>query len=265
MTDLREDHVETCSEDGVADPMEAGVEEEVPEVAYASEVAEGEGASADGVADGASHGPAPSDATPAMHALLDDTQVDMTRRAVMPKPAPAPDDGPDIQERLGRLERSASRLRVAVAVLAVLLVASASVGAAAVSQGAERLNGLSAQAAATEETLNSQIAELEERVSELAEKQGTSIIPWGGSSESAVEEEGDEPLRAAQLAELVGEKWSNAQRILEAYGVDSADLVVITDDGGRVFDASNWTVTMVVDMEETGQVAVHLRHDTAWS
>lgn len=74
----------------------------------------------------------------------------------------------------------------------------------------------------------------------------------------------DEPLRAALIVEIVGEKWSNAQRILDALEVDQNDLVLITDDGGQVFDPANWTVTLVADLEDSGKVAVHLRHDIDW-
>ena len=38
----------------------------------------------------------------------------------------------------------------------------------------------------------------------------------------------------------------------------------MTDDGGAVFDAGNWTVTMVADLDDSGQIAVYLRHDIDW-
>lgn len=70
------------------------------------------------------------------------------------------------------------------------------------------------------------------------------------------------PLRAADIVDIVGEKWSNAQKILEALGVDVNDLVVLTNDGDRVIDPSNWTVTRVADLDAENAVAVYLRHDT---
>ena len=39
-------------------------------------------------------------------------------------------------------------------------------------------------------------------------------------------------------------------------------LVLITDDGGQVINPSNWTVTLVADLADSGKIAVHLRHDT---
>lgn len=83
----------------------------------------------------------------------------------------------------------------------------------------------------------------------------------GAASDAADDESPDDRLRAADIVEIVGEKWSNAQRILDALGVDQNDLVLITDDGGSVFVADNWTVTLVADLEDSGKVAVHLRHD----
>lgn len=81
-----------------------------------------------------------------------------------------------------------------------------------------------------------------------------------GSRDS--EAQGAPAFTAADLTEIVGEKWSNAQRILDAYGVDMDSLVLITDDGGQVINPSNWTVTLVADLADSGKVAVHLRHDT---
>lgn len=81
-----------------------------------------------------------------------------------------------------------------------------------------------------------------------------------GSRDSGAQ--GAPAFTAADLTEIVGEKWSNAQRILDAYGVDMDSLVLITDDGGQVINPSNWTVTLVADLADSGKVSVHLRHDT---
>lgn len=72
-------------------------------------------------------------------------------------------------------------------------------------------------------------------------------------------------LTAADLSEIVGEKWSNAQKILEAYGVDTSELVIITDDGGQVMNARNWTVTLVADLKDSDLIAVHLHHDVSYT
>lgn len=85
-----------------------------------------------------------------------------------------------------------------------------------------------------------------------------------GANEDAEDTGGVDPdnLRAADLLDIIGESWANAQRILDSYGVDQADLVINTDDGGMVWNPANWTVTLVTDLDEPGRVAVYLRHDS---
>ncbi len=85
-----------------------------------------------------------------------------------------------------------------------------------------------------------------------------------GADEDAEDKDGVDPdnLRAADLLDIIGESWANAQRILDSYGVDQADLVINTDDGGMVWNPANWTVTLVTDLDEPGRVAVYLRHDS---
>lgn len=85
-----------------------------------------------------------------------------------------------------------------------------------------------------------------------------------GADEDAEDAGGVDPdnLRAADLLDIIGESWANAQRILDSYGVDQADLVINTDDGGVVWNPANWTVTLVTDLDEPGRVAVYLRHDS---
>lgn len=85
-----------------------------------------------------------------------------------------------------------------------------------------------------------------------------------GADEDAEDTGGVDPdnLRAADLLDIIGESWANAQRILDSYGVDQADLVINTDDGGMVWNPANWTVTLVTDLDEPGRVAVYLRHDS---
>lgn len=85
-----------------------------------------------------------------------------------------------------------------------------------------------------------------------------------GADEDAEDKDAVDPdnLRAADLLDIIGESWANAQRILDSYGVDQADLVINTDDGGMVWNPANWTVTLVTDLDEPGRVAVYLRHDS---
>ncbi len=85
-----------------------------------------------------------------------------------------------------------------------------------------------------------------------------------GADEDANDKGGVDPddLRAADLLDIIGESWANAQRVLDSYGVHQADLVINTDDGGMVWNPANWTVTLVTDLDEPGRVAVYLRHDS---
>ena len=64
---------------------------------------------------------------------------------------------------------------------------------------------------------------------------------------------------AIDTSDLAGEKWSNAKKILEVRGADVGSIVVLTDDGKDVWDASNWTVESI-DVED-GALTAHLVHD----
>ncbi len=61
-------------------------------------------------------------------------------------------------------------------------------------------------------------------------------------------------------SDLVGEKWSNAKKKLEVRGADVDSIVVLTDDGKSVWDASNWTVASIA--VEDGALTAHLTHDS---
>ena len=78
-----------------------------------------------------------------------------------------------------------------------------------------------------------------------------------GADEDANDKGGVDPddLRAADLLDIIGESWANARRILDSYGVDQADLVINTDDGGMVWNPANWTVTLVTDLDEPGRIS----------
>lgn len=151
-------------------------------------------------------------------------------------PAPGADAGDTA------LGRRIVRLRRAVVALAVVLVALGS--------------GLGVLAWQVH-TLSTEVSGLHAQIATIR----TSI------SEMAAEDRDDEDasdLRAADLIDIIGESWANAQRILTARDIDPADLTLITDDGGAVINPANWTVTLVADLDEPGQVAVYLRHDS-WS
>lgn len=60
------------------------------------------------------------------------------------------------------------------------------------------------------------------------------------------------------LDKVTGQKWSNAQTLLQAYGW-KGKIATITDDGKAVIDPSNWTVTKTEKAE--GVVLFYLRHD----
>jgi hypothetical protein len=64
----------------------------------------------------------------------------------------------------------------------------------------------------------------------------------------------------SDITGTVGEKWSNAQKIMQAAGVDTSQLVVLTEDGRTVIMPSNWTVESF--SKKDGSVFVHLRRTT---
>lgn len=230
---------------------------------------------------------------------MDDTKVDWTKRIDMPAPAPAPADashagaeqpgsGPSGEDRVAQLERSCRRMRVLMGVLAgvvvVLAAATIAMGVVLSSKIDEQESEIAALEQAQESAGESDAGSLDDE-SESQDgdgvfgsigsgaQSGSSGGSSSGSSSSSIEGEKDEPgvydadgnrVTAADLTGIINEKWSNALRILESYGIDPNDLVIVTDDGGAVFDAGNWTVTMVADLDDSGQIAVYLRHDIDW-
>ena len=230
---------------------------------------------------------------------MDDTKVDWTKRIDMPAPAPAPADashagaaqpgsGPSGEDRVAQLERSCRRMRVVMGVLAgvvvVLAAATIAMGVVLFSKIDEQESEIAALEQAQESSGESDDGSLDDE-SESQDgdgvfgsigsgaQSGSSGGSSSGSSSSSIEGEKDEPgvydadgnrVTAADLTGIINEKWSNALRILESYGIDPNDLVIVTDDGGAVFDAGNWTVTMVADLDDSGQIAVYLRHDIDW-
>lgn len=192
---------------------------------------------------------------------MEDTQVDLTKRFEQPAPAaPMPDhDAPDSDERLASIERSLKRSRVVLGLLVAVMVVVV-VAAVALTVGAyQRLDALA-----------NSFAALEQSVAAAPSAGGASSD--GGDSvaadaSTAVDDDAtgpEEEVRAADLSDIINQKWSNALRMLEARGIDADDLVIVTSDGGSVIDPGNWTVTMVTDIDDTGGVAVHLRHDIDW-
>lgn len=159
------------------------------------------------------------------------------------------------------VERRLSRLRVAVIALGVVSALSL------VAVGVLAWQVMS---------LRGTLAAYDQVVSTVGEQGGVrdDDTPSGGShasgatsdgaNEDAEDKDGVDPdnLRAADLLDIIGESWANAQRILDSYGVDQADLVINTDDGGMVWNPANWTVTLVTDLDEPGRVAVYLRHES---
>lgn len=201
---------------------------------------------------------------------MGDTQVGWTKHIPTPQPSapgnPVPGDAPSsVEERLARLERTARCGKIATAVLAgvaVVLIVVVVVLA----------NELVTQRALASEALS--VAQQSQQASggqAVDDEAFDAITPSTGDKDAADDEDAadddasdDDVLRAADLSDILNEKWSNAQRILEARGIDLADLVIVTDDGGMVFDPGNWTVVLVTDLDEPGKVAVHLRHDIDW-
>ena len=102
---------------------------------------------------------------------------------------------------------------------------------------------------------------------------GSAVTPGGGvtqaqhseaeSGESSFKTPGVQQNAATltvDTSDLAGEKWSNAKKILEVRGADVGSIVVLTDDGKDVWDASNWTVESIA--VEDGALTTHLMHDS---
>lgn len=176
-----------------------------------------------------------------------DARAPQAGTAPLPQPAApsAPSAGasvPGADAGDTALGRRIVRLRRAVVALAVVLVAlGAGLGVLA-----WQVHTLSTEVSG----LHAQIATIRTSISEMAAQDR--------------DDEDASDLRAADLIDIIGESWANAQRILTARDIDPADLTLITDDGGTVINPANWTVTLVADLDEPGQVAVYLRHDS-WS
>ena len=186
----------------------------------------------------------------------------------MPRPvdvASPPDDTPTLQDdapaaaRIEALERRVRHDRIAIGVL-VALVAVLAIVVAFMAAGA--LSIPSAQGPATD---------VQDAVEAEDASDDGADTPDGVNSREDAETDADsgasnddERLRAADLVSIVGQKWSNAKLMLDALGVDESDLVITTNDGGMVFDAGNWTVSTVTDLDDSGKVEVRLRHDIAW-
>ncbi len=84
-----------------------------------------------------------------------------------------------------------------------------------------------------------------------------------GTSSSSISTPGVQQNAATltvDTSDLVGEKWSNAKKKLEVRGADVDSIVVLTDDGKSVWDASNWTVESIA--VEDGVLTAHLAHDS---
>ena len=91
----------------------------------------------------------------------------------------------------------------------------------------------------------------------------SSPTPQGGVTQSHLKTPGVQQNAATltvDASDLAGEKWSNAKKILEVRGADVDSIVVLTDDGKDVWDASNWTVESIA--VEDGALTAHLVHDS---
>lgn len=197
------------------------------------------------------------------------TRLVGTERMVRPADAAPPsgdtptqqDDAPTAA-RIEALERRVQHDRIVMGVL-VALVAILAVVVAFMAAGALSAPSTQGPAAGVQDAVEMEDA-----------GDGDADTPDGVNSREDVEADvedtddvsssNDEGLHAADLVSIVGQKWSNAKLMLDALGVDESDLVITTNDGGMVFDAGNWTVSTVTDLEDSGKVEVRLRHDIAW-
>ena len=213
--------------------------------------------------------PAPEQETTVMADDAAPTRLVGTERMARPADAVPPSgDTPTLQDdapaaaRIEALERRVRHDRIVMGVLVALVAILAVVVAfmAAGALGAPSTQGPAAgvQDAVEAEDAGDEDADAPDGVNSR-EDAGTDTE----DADDAASSDG-ERLRAADLVSIVGQKWSNAKLMLDALGVDESDLVITTNDGGMVFDAGNWTVSTVTDLEDSGKVEVRLRHDIAW-
>lgn len=213
--------------------------------------------------------PAPEQETTVMADDAAPTRLVGTERMARPADVvPSLGDTPALQDdapaaaRIEALERRVRHDRIVMGVL-VALVAILAVVVAFMAAGALSAPSTQGPAAGVQDAVEMEDA-----------GDGDADTPDGVNSREDVEADvedtddvsssNDEGLHAADLVSIVGQKWSNAKLMLDALGVDESDLVITTNDGGMVFDAGNWTVSTVTDLEDSGKVEVRLRHDIAW-
>lgn len=213
--------------------------------------------------------PAPEQETTVMADDVAPTRLVGTERMARPADVvPSLGDTPALQDdapaaaRIEALERRVRHDRIVIGVL-VALVAILAVVVAFMAAGALGAPSTQAPAAGVQDAV-----EAEDTGDENADTPDgvNSREDTGADVEDADDTASSdgERLRAADLVSIVGQKWSNAKLMLDALGVDESDLVITTNDGGMVFDAGNWTVSTVTDLEDSGKVEVRLRHDIAW-
>ena len=213
--------------------------------------------------------PAPEQETTVMADDAAPTRLVGTERMARPADAaPSLGDTPTLQDdapaaaRIEALEQRVRHDRIAIGVLvalvAILAVVVAFMAAGALSAPSTQVPAAGVQDAVEAEDSGDEDADTPDGVNSR-EDTGTDAE----DADDAASSDG-ERLRAADLVSIVGQKWSNAKLMLDALGVDESDLVITTNDGGMVFDAGNWTVSTVTDLEDSGKVEVRLRHDIAW-
>ena len=65
---------------------------------------------------------------------------------------------------------------------------------------------------------------------------------------------------AFDVSTLIGQKWSNAKKVMKANDIDTSDITILTDDGKNVFVDSNWSVDDAY-RDQSGDITVKLKHD----
>lgn len=213
--------------------------------------------------------PAPEQETTVMADDAAPTRLVGTERMARPADVvPSLGDTPALQDdapaaaRIEALERRVRHDRIVMGVLVALVAILAVVVAfmAAGALGAPSTQGPAAgvQDAVEAEDVGDEDADTPDGVNSREDAETDADDADDGALSD------DERVRAADLVSIVGQKWSNAKLMLDALGVDESDLVITTNDGGMVFDAGNWTVSTVTDLEDSGKVEVRLRHDIDW-
>lgn len=105
-------------------------------------------------------------------------------------------------------------------------------------------------------------------LSSITEEQNKGKIPaqvqdeskQKAESESAGTDENNNDYKTVDVTRIVGEKWSNARKILQARGASDDDYILLTENGKTPVNWSNWTVVKT-GVDVSGKTTITLKQD----